>query len=379
MPRLKGDRMKQAVPVVLANIVILGFLIFAVDAALILRHQINKKLATGPDRRADLVNYADESQARQHFAELLALPSSYESFVGWRRLPFRGQTITIDENGLRQTANAIDRDRAQTTIAFFGGSTMWGTGVDDEQTIPSLLAASHPGFYAMNFGETAYIARQSLNLALQQYTEGLSPDIVVFYDGANEILHKCRRELSPFSHAREVYIRDAIELYGNGMSYSALFYPIQQLAEEVSKEVGGRTKPSYFYDCDRDADKAERIARALLWDWLAAKNLVESAGGRFLAILQPVAYLGAPEVRHLDLDEDLGRQFVSVYPHIRSLLPAEFPSLQRNFADFGDVFDGEEPIYIDFCHVSPNGNEIVAARISDVLGRWRRDANKTSN
>jgi hypothetical protein len=96
--------MKQAVRVIVANIVVFGFLIFAVDAALILRHQINKKLATGPDQRADLVNYADDPQARHHFAEILALPSSYESFVGWRRLPFQGQTVAIDENGLRQTS-----------------------------------------------------------------------------------------------------------------------------------------------------------------------------------------------------------------------------------------------------------------------------------
>jgi hypothetical protein len=246
---------------------------------------------------------------------------------------------------------------------------MWGTGVDDQHTIPSLFVASRPGFYAMNFGETAYTARQSLNLALQQYTAGLSPDIVVFYDGANEVLHKCRRELGPFSHAREVYIRDAIKLYGDGMSYGALFYPIQQLAEEVSEEVWGRNRPNYFYDCDRDADKAELIARSLLWDWLAAKYLVENTDGMFIAILQPVAYLGAPAVGHIKLDQELGQQFIEVYGRIRRLLQGEFAALQENVADFGDVFDGEELFYIDFCHVSRNGNELVAAQIGELLRR----------
>jgi hypothetical protein len=36
--------------------------------------------------------------------------------------------------------------------------------------------------------------------------------------------------------------------------------------------------------------------------------------------------------------------------------------------DFTDSFDGGEPIYIDFCHVSENGNRIVAERLARVLG-----------
>jgi hypothetical protein len=151
------------------------------------------------------------------------------------------------------------------------------------------------------------------------------------------------------------------------MSFMSLLYPMRQTAQEISAEILG--KPSHLYDCDLDDEKAEQVARALLWDWLATKHLVESSGGRFLAILQPVAYFGAPAVGHLELDEELGRQYMTVYPKVRRLVQSEFAPLLENFSDFGDVLDGEDPIYIDFCHVSPEGNEIVAARIGEVLRR----------
>jgi hypothetical protein len=370
--------MRQAGAVILINVVVFGFLIFAVDVALVLRHQIGQELAKTPDVRADLINYPDRTRAHLHFDEFRDLKSSYASFVGWRRQPFHGQTIVVGENGLRHTANVVSRDRAGATIAFFGGSTMWGTGVDDQHTIPSLFVAQHKGFNALNFGETAYVARQSLNLLIQEYVEGVRPNIVVFYDGANEVLHKCRRELGPFAHAREVYIRDALALYGEGMSLSALLYPIRQLAREISQGIAGKLKPAYFYDCDVNEAKAEQIARGLLWDWLAAKSLVESTGSHFFAILQPVAYLGAPEVGHIILEEELGRQYVAVYAKIRSLLQQEFTPLRENFADFGDVFDGREPIYIDFCHVASSGNAIVAARIGELLRLRGVEAEQTA-
>ena len=39
-------------------------------------------------------------------------------------------------------------------VVFLGGSTMWGTGVDDANTIPALFAKIAEGRYrAMNLGE----------------------------------------------------------------------------------------------------------------------------------------------------------------------------------------------------------------------------------
>ena len=43
-----------------------------------------------------LPNYTDKQYARTIFRELRSLPTRYEPFVGWTRLPFEGETTTVN-------------------------------------------------------------------------------------------------------------------------------------------------------------------------------------------------------------------------------------------------------------------------------------------
>jgi hypothetical protein len=65
--------------------------------------------------------------------------------------PFTDETINIDEHGMRRTYS----DRTVTpvdAIAFLGGSTVWGTGVDDDRTIPSDFVKWNPEYAGYNYG-----------------------------------------------------------------------------------------------------------------------------------------------------------------------------------------------------------------------------------
>src|SRR5436190_1034060 len=129
-------------------------------------------------------NLASYPWAKKYVLEMSHLGTVYRSFVGWRREPFRGDTINIEgPYSQRRTINAGTND--QRTAYFFGGSTMWGTGSDDSGTIPSQFAAI-TGIHSENFGETAYTAHQGLVLLLQLLQDGRRPDLVVFYDGIND-------------------------------------------------------------------------------------------------------------------------------------------------------------------------------------------------
>ena len=66
----------------------------------------------------------------------------YESYVIWRRAPFSGQTINVDAGGVRKT-DYSSCNGGEYAIWFFGNSSLWGTGVPDWETIPSLLAKKY--------------------------------------------------------------------------------------------------------------------------------------------------------------------------------------------------------------------------------------------
>jgi hypothetical protein len=152
-----------------------------------------------------LPNYANLGWAEQNYRELdqATKPgtTNFKSFTGWRRKPFKGETINVDgPYAQRRTVNR-QADGAKRAY-FFGGSTMWGTGSSDEGTIPSQFAAL-TGMHSDNFGEQGYTAHQALILLIQLLQEGQRPDLVVFYDGVNEVAIKCVTELTPDAHMLE--------------------------------------------------------------------------------------------------------------------------------------------------------------------------------
>jgi lysophospholipase L1-like esterase len=239
---------------------------------------------------------------------------------------------------------------------------MWGTGADDANTIPSLVTQIG-GFRSQNYGESGWTAHQSLTLLIQLYQEGHRPDVVVFYDGANDVAHKCRRELTPASHAREHQIRAAVSMTKPQHVYGLqhMLQPLMGLAAQIQRGLPRRE--AALLDCHENRQKAQQIADNLLQDWDVARRLAESYGARFIGILQPLAYYSDTKKNHIRLADIQRRQYESVYPLIRAKMAG-----QPGLYDFTGVLDRQEYIYIDFCHLSPNGNRHVARKLVDVLG-----------
>lgn len=128
-------------------------------------------------------------------------PFSYRSHVGWRHIPRSAPGTNVEgAYAQRRTING-DGDESRQAY-FFGGSTMWGSGVDDAGTIPLHFAAL-TGYRSENFGELGYTAHQSLSLLTELLQAGRRPHLVMVYDGVNDALHKCRTELTATAHERE--------------------------------------------------------------------------------------------------------------------------------------------------------------------------------
>lgn len=303
----------------------------------------------------NLPNYKSSPWAKKHFDEFKKLSVDYFDFIGWRRKSFKGDTITIDEQGFRRHDKNISSSEAR--VWMFGGSAMWGTGSNDELTIPAYLE-KNSGFFTFNYGESGYTSHQSLNLLMKAYLSGGRPDYVVFYDGVNDVAHKCRSELNYFSTEREVQIREKLQKKNRFLLFiKSIFYKNNK---NVSME---KIKP---FNCETDSAKVSKIASALILDWKTAKFIVESNGGKFIPILQPVSYIGSPRLDHIShvvKNSSLKKQFEVVYPAIKKQLKND----NFNYLDFTNLFNSNDYIYIDFCHVSPNGNKIISDNISKFI------------
>ncbi|MCV2423115.1 hypothetical protein [Paucibacter sp. DJ2R-2] len=312
------------------------------------------------DRRAELPNYQGIDWAAQHFREFSGLSSLYQDYIGWRRAPFAGETINIDSEGYRQHPGAPKRQLAD--IWVFGGSTIWGPGASDAHTIPARLQA-HTQRSVFNFGESAYTAHQSYNLLAKSYLLGGRPKHVVFYDGANEVVIKCRTELNFYSTFHEATIRERMR---STRLSAQLIEPIQEILGRGYRSLSASDQQDSGYDCVNNEAKRKLIASSLVMDWMLARHLVESRGGHFVAVLQPIAFTGSPKLDHMPdvlANKALRAQYDAVYPEIKRQLQQAGIA----YTDLTMAFDGSDLLYIDFAHVSPRGNDIAAQSIAALL------------
>ena len=374
--------MKKIVKLIAINIVVVLGLLLMLNLGAVLIYQscqeynrlAGKLSRKAVDHRAGLPNYDSIEWSRTHFAEFSELPTEYRSFVGWRRLPYHGKTINIDSEGIRITPQHPLANNSSPLVVFLGGSTMWGTGVSDDTTIPAFFAAKSGGKYrVLNLGESAYNAFQvflSLQLAMMQ---GLRPDIVVSYDGVNERdgLFSDSRVLS---HRRENQIRDAMKGKDRTDKSTALSFrqfflnPLQSFVGIYKEKYSGNEPESEQLKLyDLNYERVKQVARRLLESWLATKRLSSSYDAKFIAVLQPNAGVGNPFLNHLTLPSDQLAAldaYRSLYPEIMRLLHTqEHRQLLDNVVDLTHAFDLDEYIYIDYCHVSPNGNKIIAQEL----------------
>lgn len=343
--------------------------------------------STRKQYRYRLPNYANKERAKLHFQELLQLKSEYRPFVGWSLIEFFGETINIDASGDRVHEHRLPSHLKGPSgvVRFFGGSSMWGVGVVDANTIPALFNRLNPEMEVHNHGEFSFNSRQELARLINLIAEGQEIGTVVFYDGVNEVAVHCRGDTGTLGHNRENQIRTRIKehpelvrkLRMKELPYLDALWRVflsdtAKLINILVNAAIGRAEaalPENHWVCDIQPEKAKKVAENLLRNWETAHAVVTGLGHRFYALLQPVSYIGDPATDHITEEMDyygpeLRAQYETVYPLIVKLIEQRGHDWIRIATD---LFDGDEYFYIDFSHVTRNGNEKVVSFINEMI------------
>ena len=326
----------------------------------------------GEDARVHADGYADAEWVQPYFDEFAAANHvAWRSYVYWRRQPFHGRYVNIDERGLRETWNPPNpADQHRPRIFLFGGSTMWGTGARDEHTIASALSRqlANRGVAAevTNFGEGGYSSRQELIALETELQDGNVPDLVVFLDGVNDVFAAFQNDAAGLpqnegNRVREFNINLRIyrEAQQNWVRNSAVYALLVQ-------------PPAPQQPADADA-----LSEAVVDHYAAVTTMVarlgQSYGFQSRFFWQPVIFTKPQrtsyEQAELDKQAFLAPFYANVYGRMRTEA-AGMPATRY----LGDLFAGDgQPYYIDFCHLTEAGNDrLAAAMVDDVAAALDR-------
>ena len=351
---------KQYLKNIILFVIIIALSVVSLNVISAIIHKGYKTLAT---TRHDLPNYKDTGYAKKVYSDFSNLETDYISFTGWRRLPYKGETTNIDNDGYRKRPNLSVKPMNDVNV-FFGGSTMWGTGVDDYGTIPYLYDTLSNEI-SINAGETGYISRQNIETLINLITDGYKIKRAVFYDGVNDVAVHCRKEIKLNSHGREQFFSDRIKKRDNRSLIAKALSPTIKFIKAIIRDYSLLPEKS-GYVCDTDPKVANDVAERLISNWKVAKAIAEGYNIDFIAVLQPVAYIGSSPTEHLKLNKTLGKQYQAVYPIIRKMIKESTDSW---IFDFSDILDTNELFYVDFCHLSKNGNALIAQRMTEAFSK----------
>lgn len=138
-------------------------------------------------RQDQMIKLLEESWTRTY---------QFRPFLQFAERPFQGTYVRVDRHGFRYGAEPLNWPPAPTrfNIFFFGGSTAFGYGVADHETIAAALQrrlgpqGGRP-VAVYNFGCGYYYSIQERLLFEQLLLDGHRPDLAIFLDGLNEFYH----------------------------------------------------------------------------------------------------------------------------------------------------------------------------------------------
>lgn len=373
--RIVGKNYRSIALIVLNTIV--AFLVLNLMASGILdfREYLRKRAESGKGpysykkyetRLQEVYPNLSEKEINELLVETKSLALTYDPYTQFKDRPIKGKFVNADIRGFRpikdQDPYPPPPNPGVRNIFLFGGSTTFGYGVSDDETIAShlqdiLKQGSSENIKVYNFGRCSYISVQERLLLEKLILDNVVPDIAVFIDGLNDLVQSdgnpsLTKDLTKFVDQGE---RLALENYLLRLPlFKLIFNPTQNVTESNTTD-------------------ANKVVSNVIARYKVNKEIVESIAIRFkirtLFVWQPVPVYG------YDQDRNIFRTFDydSYLPYVRpgyEYMKREVTNnkVGENFLWLANVQDGlKEPLYVDAVHYSGSMSKIIAKAIADKL------------
>lgn len=320
--------------------------------------------------------YSSQDWAKRFWHEFrLSRKQQFYSYVGWRRAPFKGQTIEVDSNGIRVTPGA-ECSAKSFKVFTFGASEMWGTGSPNWETIPAHLQKGleklkQGPVCVTNFAESAYVSMQGVIMLLMQLRSGNVPDVVLFYtivddtfaayqSGRAGVLENLDVMAARFEERREP--DTFVDWLRSTYSYRLIDLLTGKLT--VAKERAPTKLITYESMGIEVATLSNSIAQDYSGNNKIVSALAQKYGFKYFFFLPPLISQGdkplTPEEQEmkqrLENDRGLNKLLTAVYQTIE-----RESSKYQNFYSMVHIFDHSDSLmWIDESHVTPKGNQLIA-------------------
>ena len=281
----------------------------------------------------------------------------YEPWVAFREKPRTSRFVNVSQDGVRLTKGGAAglADVGDNAVFVFGGSTMFGYGVADSETVAShLQELAGSRWRVFNLGRAFYYSAQENVLFDSLARAGVKPAVAVFVDGLNE-----RCDLDVYQKELAAEFARAQGEYQWGLA--DVTYPFAFIARKVRKvlgapEPGAVSLDLHRLDCEHHGRRSS-LAHVLEENLSRRERLCTEFGVRCVTVLQPIAGVHGEHPDRSQHSEEaravLKRKFEHMLPVFRA----------HRALDATGALEGIGPAYVDGLHYSSKAGAAIAALI----------------
>ena len=276
-------------------------------------------------------------------------------------------TITINQFGFRGSDISLEKEIGTYRIFLVGGSSVFGVGTIDEETIPSYLQIElesrfpNKNIQVINAGVPG-IHSYTESMLIENKIFDFDPDMIIVYDGWNDIQR-------PFD---KYYIPGEFNEINNYIRW-IVKNDVFKTGKVILKSYFSWKQDNFEIDRNFDATLIEEKVGSWKKTWIKTCEVSKEKKIDMLILLQPI--LGSSD-RNLSEHELSNFEFYHL-----SKLTEQYKNYYESLTDLNDhcseaidfrnLFDGyDEAIFFDEVHTGNLGNKIISERISHAIQHY---------
>lgn len=286
------------------------------------------------------------------------------------------------KNGLRHT---IDQPaNFSSRILIFGGSTAWGSGSSDRNTIPSIIQKKinnelNKKIKVINYGFTTVTINQQLNLLKNIKIN--TNDIVIFYDGGNDIFQSMINE-NPDGSIIGYNQSNKFNIFIQNLKF---FLSNTSNTYKLMSVVKSKFNQNELQNCSiEDKEKSNALISNGFEHYISkikqANEYVTKNSATFIHFLQPSLFY--KDNKYSDYEKKIiefsplgineckiyQERVMNGYKYYSSNYKNSLKDLNsNNLTNTLDPVKANEEYFLDNLHISSAGNKIIAEEIYKVI------------
>lgn len=322
-----------------------------------------------------------EPARTQMLSESWNRPYRYADFIHFQEQPFAGRFVNVSPTGFR---HSIDQGpwppAAENLNVFcFGGSTMFGYGLPDDQTLASCLQQefrehSSRRVCVYNFGVGWHFSTQERLRFEQLLAQEIVPDLAIFVDGINDTSLAWSNQPA-FSHELAAAF-EKVQAFGvqspsqnsqaaEATLTDALFFqwPVGRAARSLSARLRSKSPEPQSASSLVQVDAARATAGCEVYRW--NRELIQHAADArdvpVLFVVQAAPGVHLDSSKHLFANAQLCQNEATFYAALQRDLQDHPAQNVIWCADLAITAPG--PLYVDTCHYTAAFSSVIARHI----------------